>query len=486
MAGIIKKYKYMNNEFRTIGTRFLMPVVSLLAFSQQIFGADKRPNVLLILSDDHSVPDLGCYGNRDLKTPNLDRLASQGALFRNAYCSAPQSTPSRAAFLTGRNPVAVDMLRFTNPLPIEFITFPEILRRAGYNVGVLGRSYHLDGAGNNCPEANMCKELGLITFPKRFNYVAHGDEYNLIPKTEEFFKQVPKGTPFCLWANYHNPHRPYIEKEFEPDPNKIIIPYFLPDTKEIREDLAGYYGAINCLDYHIGNYLDFLEKRGYLDNTIIVFVGDNGAAHLRGKGSLYRLGLHVPLIVHFPPKVKAGILSDNLVSGIDVAPTILELAGVKKNPEMEGKSFVSILNGSSNKEYNDYVYAVRGTHGSGYPNGSDAFDLSRTIFNKEYKLIYNPMWQLPYCPVDGIDIAYWPPLVNCHKKGELDPRFSKTVLFTKSRPMFELFDLKKDPYEFDNVFNKPEYKEIAYDLKMKLQRWMIVNRDVVPLPIAPY
>lgn len=444
--------------------------------------AQKKPNVLFILSDDHSVPDLGCYGNPDVNTPNLDNLAKQGVLFRDMFCAAPQSVPSRAAFLTGRNVVAVDMLRFSSPLPREYVTFPEILRKAGYFVGTLGRIYHLDGSNNNAPEMDFYRKLGLITFPDRYNYVAHGDEYNLIPKTEEFLNQVPKGTPFCLWANYHNPHRPWIEKAYEPDPDKITVPHTLPDTKEVRKDLAAYYGAVNCLDHNIGIYLDYLKKRGALENTIIVFAGDNGCSLLRGKGSLYRVGLNAPLIVKYPQKVKKGIVSDVLVAGIDVAPTILQLCGVKPNPEMEGKSFVSVLEGG-NKEYNDYVYAVRGTHGSSLPNGTAAFDLSRTIFNKEYKLIYNPMWQLPYDPVDCWHAPFWLDLQKRYANGQLEERFMKSAIFTDHRPMFELFDLKNDPDEFNNLDGNPDYAKIEYDLKLKLERWMIVNRDMVPLPI---
>jgi len=459
-------------------------VIGGLVTASTFSMAQKKPNVLFILSDDHSVPDLGCYGNPDLKTPNLDRLAKQGVLFRNAFCAAPQSVPSRAAYLTGRNVVAVDMLRFSNPLPREYVTFPEVLRAAGYHVGTLGRLFHLDGSHDpNAVETEIHKKLGLITFSDRYNYVAFGNEYNLIPKTEEFLNQVPKDTPFCLWANYHDPHRPWLAKEYEPDPDKITVPQTLPDTKEVRKDLAAYYGTINRLDENLGKYLDYLQKRGALENTIIVFAGDNGCSLIRGKGTLYRVGLNTPLIVNYPPKAKANIVSDVLVAGIDVAPTILELCGVKGNPEIEGKSFVKVLNGSR-EEYNDYVYAVRGTHASSLPNGTGAFDLSRTVFNKEYKLIYNPLWQLSYWPVDAGGQPFWKDLVQKNKAGELESRFSKSTLFTEKRPMFELYDLKNDPNEFNNLSGKPSYEEVEYDLKLKMEEWMIVNRDMVPLPIA--
>ncbi len=443
--------------------------------------AKEKPNVIFILSDDQSVPDLGCYGNPDLTTPNLDRLARGGVLFRQFFTGAPQSVPSRASLLTGRNVLSVDMLRFSSPLPREYITFPEVLRQNGYFVGVLGRGYHLDGT-DGTPEKEIYEKLGLVTFPQRYNYVARGDVYNLIPKTEEFLNQVPKHTPFCLWANYLDPHRQWQAPEYEPDPEKIHLPNTLPDTKEVRKDLAAYYGEINRLDKCVGELLDMLQKRGALDNTIIVFAGDNGCALLRGKGTLYRVGLNVPLIVYYPPKVAQGIVSDVLASGIDIAPTILDLAGVKKNAGIEGKSFIKVLSGST-EEYNDYVFGVRGTHASSLPNGTGAFDLSRTIFNKEYKLIYNPMWQLPYVPVDCSNEPFWKDLKQLYNQGKVDKRFEATTIFSKNRPMFELFDLKNDPDEFVNLDGKPEYKQIEDSLKLKLEYWMIKNRDVVPLPI---
>jgi N-sulfoglucosamine sulfohydrolase len=442
----------------------------------------KRPNVLFILSDDHSAPDLGCYGNRDLKTPNLDKLAKNGVLFQSAYTAAPQSVPSRAAFLTGRNVLAIDMLRFSSPLPREYVTFPEILRASGYHVGVLGRSYHLDGSDNGAPEMDIYKKLGLITFPERYNFVANSDPYDLIPKTEEFLNQVPKDAPYCLWANYLDPHRPWRAPAYAPNPDSIKVPSTLPDTKEVRKDLAAYYGEVNRLDENIGKLLAFLEKRGALKNTIIVFAGDNGCALLRGKGSLYRVGLNVPLIVNYPQAVQSGKVSDVLVSGIDLAPTLLELTGVKANKEIEGKSFVKVLKGSK-VEYNDYVYAARGTHGSGLPFGNAHFDLSRTVFNKEYKLIYNPMWQLPFDAVDCWDEPFWADLKQKSKDGLLENRFVNSAIFTPQRPMFELFDLKKDPGEFVNLVGSPEYKDLEMKLKLKLEEWMIVNRDMVPLPV---
>ena len=458
--------------------------VGLLILIKSSAFAQKRPNVLFILSDDHSAPYLGCYGNSDLKTPNIDRLAKEGALFKKAYTTAPQCVQSRSSLMTGRNVLAVDMLRFSSALPAEHITFPEMMRKDGYFIGVCGRSYHLDGSGNfDPPETKeVFQELGLVTFPRRFDFVKGGGDTKVAELVEEFIDMVPKGKPFAMWVNYSNPHRVFTAKEFEPKPENLNMPYELPDIKSVREDLAAHYGEIQELDMYIGKLWEILEKRGLMDNTIIIFMGDNGSALLRGKGTLYRCGIHVPLLVRYPKKVRKGVVSDVLVSGIDIAPTILDLTAVKGIKEIEGRSFVSALNGDT-AQLHDYVFAVRGPHAATLPLNSALFDLSRTVLNKDFKLIYNPLWQIPYMPVDFDTSPLWADLKQKAGSNALEPRFMKAPIFTPVRPMFELFDLHNDPYEFVNLAGNEAYKTIEHDLMKALHRWMIINRDVVPLPI---
>jgi arylsulfatase A-like enzyme len=379
----------------------------------------------------------------------------------------------------------VQMLRFSAPLDKNIITFPEILRKAGYFTGICGRTYHLDGSGGaNMPPATAetFKEFGMVTFKKRVDYLNTGSDEKVLSQVREFLDQVPDKKPFSLWINYSDPHRIYNAKEFEPDPSKLHIPDLMPDTKLLRGDLAGYFGEIQRLDTKIGLLLEELGKRGQLDNTMIVFMGDNGGALLRGKGTLYDCGIHVPLLVRWPGKIKPGTKSDIQVSGEDIAPTILSTAGVLPDEKMTGKSFLPVLLGKE-EAIRDYVFAVRGAHGSGLPGTTDAFDLSRVIFNKKYKLIYNPLFQLPYRPVDFAENGFWKELVQLNKEGKLDKRFASTTIFTEQRPMFELFDLQKDPGEFVNLSGNPAYQEIELQMKSALQRWMIIYRDIIPLPI---
>ena len=464
-------------------TGLLMIGLPAFVSAQEQALINKQPNVLFILSDDHSVPYLGCYGNPDLKTPNIDKLAHEGIMFNKAYVTAPQSVPSRASLMTGRSVVDVNMLRFTAPLDKEVVTYPELLRAAGFYTGICGRYYHLDGSG---PKPNDYSEFlvknKMITFPNRFDYVKIGNDDQTITQFEEFLNQVPGNKPFYMWAGFHDPHRDFNAYDFEPNPDRLIIPADMPDTKLLRNDLAGHYGEIQRLDYHVGKLVDVLKKRGLLENTIIIFMGDNGAALLRGKGTLYECGIHVPLIVWYPPMIKAGSTTDILISGEDIAPTVLDIMKVSPVAKMTGKSFLNVLKGSK-KEIREYAFAVRGTHGNMEPGSSAAFDLSRCIFNKRYKLIYNPMFNLPYCPVDFEKENFWKELVNLKKAGNLPTKFNQMYLFTAVRPLYELYDLQNDPYENTNLAGKPEYADQEKTLKIELMKWMTLNRDIVPLPV---
>ncbi|HEY1375943.1 MAG TPA: sulfatase, partial [Gemmataceae bacterium] len=330
--------------------KHLLSLAPLIALTASAPAAD-RPNILLVLSDDHSVPHVGCYGNRDIKTPNLDRFAAGGVRFDRAYVACPQCVPSRASIMTGRSPVAVQMTRFSAPLAAEYKVFPELLRAAGYYSGVAGRTYHLDGAANarTTPEAKrVFEEHGLVTFPKRLDFVkttAGGP--NILAQYREFLDSVPQGKPFVLELCFNDPHRP-LDRNAIPqphDPAKLTLPPWYPDTKLVRDDFARYYDEIARFDGDFGKVLEELTRRGLADNTLVVMMGDNGASQFRGKGTLYEYGVHVPLIARWPGVTKPGSSSAELISGEDLAPTFLEAAGVAVPAEMSGKSFVKLLKG---------------------------------------------------------------------------------------------------------------------------------------------
>lgn len=463
----------------------LMLGLILPAFSLQISKTQKpaKPNIIFILSDDHSAPYLSSYGHLDVKTPNIDRLAQEGIRFNRAYTTAPQCVPSRASLMTGRSVVDVRMTRFSAPLPVDIVTYPELLRKADYFTGICGRNFHLDGSKTPPETEQVFNQYQLRTFNKRVDYLNPGSNDEVLGQFQEFLSRVPIGKPFFIQVGYNDPHRPFNAKKYEPDPSKIHIPDGMPDTKELRKDLAGHYGEIQRLDHYVGLLLDELDKKGLSENTLIVFMGDNGAALLRGKGTLYDMGIHVPLLARLPGVIKKGSVSDALISGEDIAPTFLEIAGADIPESITGKSFLPVLLNPS-AEIRALVFAERGAHGSGLPTNTANFDLGRTVVSKKYKLIYTALWQLPYHPVDFAGQPIWKELQKLNANGSLDTRFSK-LFFSKERPMFELFDLHEDPNEYNNLAGRPEVAEIEKNLKAKLQEWMILNQDFLPLPVPP-
>lgn len=444
----------------------------------------ERPNILLILSDDHSMPYLGCYGNKDLKTPNLDNLAENGILFNHAYTAAPQCVPSRASILTGRAVVDIRMSRFSAPLSKDVLTVPDYLRASGYFTGICGRHYHLDGSVKKpLQTVEAFEENNLVTFPDRVEFINTCPDDQVAHAFSSFLEKVPRDVPFFMWMNFSDPHRRFTADEYEPKPSKLKIPDSMPDVDEVRNDLSQHYGEIMRLDSHIGQVVKMLKEKSLFENTMIVFMGDNGAALLRGKGTLYDMGLHVPLIVHWPDRIAKPFTSDALISGQDIAPTIIESANLEVAESISGQSFLPLIN---NEDYieNEFVFAARGPHSSGLPLHTGYFDMSRTVFNKKYKLIYNAVWYMPYSPVDFKNHPMWVKLQKMHDNLELEEKFDR-ALFAQPRSMFELYDLEKDPYEMENLMGSEAYAEILKELKIKLHKWMIVNQDHMPLPIAP-
>jgi N-sulfoglucosamine sulfohydrolase len=474
----------------TLGARLLLIAVLVLAgmltrFTAAHAGAAERPNILVVLSDDHSAAHLGAYGNREIRTPNLDRFAGQGMRFDRAYVTCPQCVPSRASMMTGRSPVAIGMTRFSAPLPREVRSYPEALRAAGYFTGVAGRTYHLDGSRLPPESRTVFDEHRLRTFPDRLDYVkTSGMRAEILAQLREFLGAVPQGKPFFLQLCFSDPHRP-LDRNAIPqphDPQKLTLPPHYPDTPLVRDDFARYYDEIARLDGDVGSVLEELEKRGLAGNTLVVFMGDNGGSQFRGKGTLYEFGVRVPLLARWPGRVKAGS-SGELISGEDLAPTLLQAAGVGVPKEMTGRSFLKLLRGEA-FEGRKHAFAERGAHGSGLPNNSAAFDLGRCVVTKTHKLIYNALWQIPYWPVDFAGDPLWKDLQQMHQDGKLDPKIDR-LYFSPSRPMFELYDLRSDPAEMENLAGKPEVAAVERELKAALQEWMILQHDFLPLPIPP-
>jgi arylsulfatase A-like enzyme len=231
--------------------------------------------------------------------------------------------------------------------------------------------------------------------------------------------------------------------------------------------------------------LDIVDKRAGLDNTIVLFAGDNGFPFPHGKGSLYDPGLNVPFILRWPARIQAGSVSTDLISGEDYAPTMLAAAGVEQPKEMSGISFLDRLLGRSH-EPRRYVFAQRVTHGTRpYEEATNThtFDLSRMVRSQRYKLIYNCTPQQRYSPVDSYNDASWREMSEENAWGRLEAKFSR--MYFGPRPVFELYDMEQDRDETTNLAGRPELANVERELKLALQEKMILDWDYLPLPLTP-
>lgn len=480
------------------------------------------PNIILILSDDNSVPHDGCHPSADLKrnaiTPNFEAFAAQGMCFDRAYDTSPQCAPSRGSIFAGRNPVDIGITRFGEPAGLDVHYFSDILRNAGYWVGLEGRNHHLGGREGDPPHVKQALlDSGITRLSDRFDYVhifgtkgvAPAEITNRLTKT---FDAIPQGKPFFLYFGFNQTHRPFVTDHHDIDPAKLTIPPDWPDLPAVRDDYAGLLSDLRNMDRQFGAIMAQLTQRGLDRNTLIVFMGDNGEAMYRGKGTLYERGNHVPLIVRWPGVVKPGTRSAALVSGIDLAETFVEAAHLKADPHMTGISLLPILRGQESLGH-DYIFTERGEH-PGSITVSEGVDYARAITGQRYKLIYNAMPGQPYSPVDQggrfLDPAQdtteigkhevlpaiargeeeramgpWKAVVQAHRAGKLSPLFER-LYFKRPRPIFELYDIQSDPYEFNNLAGKPEYKAIEIHLREELDTWMVLSHDYLAMATDAY
>lgn len=452
--------------------------------------AAANPNILFLLSDDHSYPFLGCYGDANVKTPALDQLAGDGMKFHRFFTTAPQCVPSRASLMTGRSPVAARITRFSSPLAREEITFPEVLRQqANYFVGVCGRSYHLDGSGQRggAEVGQLLEKHGLRTFEQRFDYVKTGADPATATQMAEFLDRKPADKPFCLWVNFSDPHHVWnAPDEFRPSPASLKLPAHWPDLPGLREQLADYCAEINRLDRSVKAILDLLAVRGFSTNTLVVFAGDNGAALPHGKGSLYDPGSNVPFLLRWPGVVKPGGESRALLSGEDLAPTLLAAVGVPAPARMTGVSFLPLLKGQPHPS-RKHLFVERGPHGSAPVTvnmSNSGYDLARAVRSDRHKFIYNCTPWIPYGPVDSSGGAAWTQMKAAQTEGKLAPGLVATY-FTTPRPVYELYDLETDPSELNNLSGQPELVTVERELRVALAEKMILDFDYLPLPAIP-
>ena len=457
----------------------------------------ERPNILLVLSDDHSVPHLGVYGDVNCRrlalTPHLDAFAAQGMRFNRAFTAAPQCAPSRTAMFAGRSPIGIAATRFAQPARAGTPFVTDLLRAAGYWVGLDGRHQHLEGQINDPAHVVVAQEEQGVRGPRfeeRFDHFVRNarTKGDALPKVPALFgsilDKVPAGKPFFLYFGFNQPHRPWGDDHEGIDPAQLKLPADWPDLPEVRLDYARYLSQVRDLDTGFGLIMQVLAQRGLAENTLVIFMGDNGEALLRGKGTLFTRGLNVPLLVRWPGKIRGGSVSEALISGEDIAPTLLSAVGVAADRGMTGRDFKPLLLGQPFAA-REQIFAERGWH-FGPIMRTDGFDLSRSVVTPRYNFIYNAIPERSYTPVDmATRNVAWEAIKAAHKAGRLSAEHAR-MYFQNPRPIFELYDLENDPFQLSNLAGQDAVSVIERDLRERLDRWMVSEGDYVPLPVHAF
>lgn len=423
-----------------------------------------RPNILLIVSEDNG-PELGCYGDPYARTPNLDRLAAEGVRFNRAFVAQAGCSQSRAAFLTGLYPhqngqigLATWNLRMYRK---DTPNLPRSLKAAGYRTGIIGK-LHI-----NPKEAFPFDMHEIAT--SNFARENLGD----YAKYAEAFINADD-RPFFLSVNYPDAHGPWLKqvdglpKEPQEPGDVKAFAYLGIDPPPMREAIANHYNCMSRLDSLIGDLLDALERSGKADNTLVIYFGDHGADFLRGKRTSYEGGVRVPLLIRWPKQAKSGQVREELVSTVDLMPTLLAVADAEPVDDLPGRSLMPLLCDEPT-DWREYLFTEFHMHAAA-PN----FYPQRTVRNDRYKLIEN---LLPGQINPGYDFT------NGRFEGvipaiEAAPRTVREAYRRMHRPpRYELYDLKSDPYEFLNLANSDEHRAVFRDLRQRLAAWREQTRD---------
>lgn len=420
-----------------------------------------RLNLAVVICHDLG-QHLGCYGRSEVRSPNIDALAASGTRFQRSFCTAPQCSPSRAALWTGRYPHATGVVGlthggFANDLNPDERHLAQVLREAGYET-------HLFGGQHEARNPERCGH--------EFRH-GHGPCRAIADEFAAFLAQrQAAGRPFFAQIGFFEPHRPFPHEDVPALPHdRMNVPPYLPDIPVVREDLADLEASVASADRAVGRVIEAVRASPEADRTLILFTADHGIAFVRAKMTLYDPGIEVALIMAGAGD-PAGIVRDELVSNVDVMPTLLDMVGIATPSNLHGRSFAALLRG---REYtsNEFVFAEKTYH--------TYYDPMRAVRNDRYKLIAN------------FENAPWQetsPDYRCNAKGYVE----SCLAFEPPgkghyHPPVELYDLQEDPWERRNLADDPGRREVRRQLTRVLHDWMRRTGDPLldgPMPQGAY
>ena len=449
----------MDNTRRKFLKKAGMATAAMTLTSSFLFGKseEQKTNFLVFIADDVSWDDFGCYGNSEVKTPNIDRLAKKGLKCDNVYLTASSCSPSRNSILTGRYPHNTGAAELHTSPPDDMLSLPEVLKKNGYFTAHSGK-FHM----------GKYIEKGFDVISRKIEEIGNSGSDTWL-KT---LKERPKDKPFFLWYAALDAHRAWGENQFsgKHDPEKIDPPFYLADGERTRKDMAQYYDEIYRFDYRIGEVVDELKKQGQLENTMIIIMSDNGRPFPHSKTRVNDRGMKTPFIVYWPEKIKKHAESKSLISAIDIAPTIIDYADVDIPDSFQGHSFAKLIKKPHSK-FRNYVFAEHNWH--------DFEAHERMIRDENYMYILNSRPNQPQMgPADAIESPSMFELKEIKAKGELTP--IQSDVFVTPRPKEELYDYREDPRQLINVASVPKYQDVLKKLRAKLNQWMDETGDSVP------
>jgi arylsulfatase A-like enzyme len=444
-------------------TRLLTLSCLAASFYGQAQQPVEKPNILWIVSEDNSAYFMGCYGNKFATTPNIDKLATQGFLYSRAYCPHAVCAPSRNCILTGAyaNSNGHENMRSRYPMSAEVHTYPEYLRKAGY----------------------YCTNNAKTDYnTSAFEYDAIWDESS----KKAHYKNRPKGKPFFAVFNIELTHESQIfrsipNKELRHNPDKVFLPPYTPDLPETRHDWAQYYDKIEDMDTQVGKFLKELDESGEAGNTIVMYYGDNGGILARSKRFVYETGTRIPFIVRIPekykylyPAEKPGQKVDRIINFVDFAPTLLSIVDAPIPGYMQGNAFL----GKQKSEDPEYTYMSR-------QRMDERYDLVRAVRDKQYRYIRNYM---PFrITLQHVEYLFTAPSAraweNAFKAGKTNAVQSAPF---HTKPVEELYDTEKDPWEVNNLAANPADASILKKMRKVQTDWMRKIKDVSLIPEMEY
>lgn len=443
-----------------------------LAAAQGSEPATARPNVLLITSEDNG-PELGCYGDPYVKTPNLDRLATEGVRFERAFVATASCSESRSAILTGLYPhqngqigLATHHYRMYGQTP----NLANLLKENGYRTGLIGK-LHVN------PESAF--PFDFRPNVSRSNTFARRDVERVAELAAEFFTAAD--APFFLMVNYADAHLPFLRQQHGLPESPLSaddvrpLPWIGLDTAGLRKSQADYYNCMMRMDTGVGMLLDALHRVGMTNKTLVIYLGDHGAQFPRGKLASYESSLRVPLIIRFPEHKPSGTTCGELVSTVDLVPTVLEATGAKRPTRLAGRSLMPLMT-KQDLRWREHLFSEYHGH---YP---PLYFPQRTVRDDRYKLIVNLLQDRPNPVADICTSSAQPSYVSKADVTAATVAMRQTYSTWSDAPPVELYDLETDPYEMRNRADDPQLAAVKARLLEALRQWQQRTQDPLADP----